>query len=143
MVILPISKYSECQFQVLNIYPSLARASSSDLTRSSFLLQPGPAHVLFYLRKPPQLSRYVSLSAPCVSRISISVISHTEVISSTTFIQVTAAEGEASEEQSRELQLHQALLQCTGQAREKMLGQELDRDGRTMAPGSGPADSLT
>ena len=99
MVILPISKYSECQFQVLNIYPSLARASSSDLTRSSFL-QPGPAHVLFYLRKPPQLSRYVSLSAPCVSRISISVISHTEVISSTTFIQVTAAEGEASEEQS-------------------------------------------
>ena len=108
MVILPISKYSECQFQVLNIYPSLARASSSDLTRSSFL-QPGPAHVLFYLRKPPQLSRYVSLSAPCVSRISISVISHTEVISSTTFIQVTAAEGEASEEQSRELQLHQAV----------------------------------
>ena len=59
------------------------------------------------------------------------------------FIQVTAAEGEASEEQSRELQLHQALLQCTGQAGEKMLGQELDRDGRTMAPGSGPADSLT
>ena len=85
----------------------------------------------------------MSLSAPCVSRISISVISHTEVISSTTFIQVTAAEGEASEEQSRELQLHQALLQCTGQAGEKMLGQELDRDGRTMAPGSGPADSLT
>ena len=83
----------------------------------------------------------MSLSAPCISRISISVISHTEVISSTTFIQVTAAEGEASEEQSREL--HQALLQCTGQAGEKMLGQELDRDGRTMAPGSGPADSLT
>ena len=82
----------------------------------------------------------MSLSAPCISRISISVISHTEVISSTTFIQVTAAEGEASEEQSREL--HRT-RQCTGQAGEKMLGQELDRDGGTMAPGSGPADSLT
>ena len=142
MVILPISKYSECQFQVLNIYPSLARASSSDLTRSSFL-QPGPAHVLSYLRKPPQLSRYVSLSAPCVSRISISVISHTEVISSYSLFRSPRLRARLQRNKAWRLQLHQALLQCTGQAGEKMLGQELDRDGGTMAPGSGPADSLT
>ena len=139
MVILPISKYSECQFQVLNIYPSLARASSSDLTRSSFL-QPGPAHVLFYLRRKQQL---ISMSPPlCVTHKYLSHFPHRSHFL-LFFIQVTVAEGEASEEQSRELQLHQALLQCTGQAGEKMLGQELDRDGRTMAPGSGPADSLT
>ena len=143
MVILPISKYSECQFQVLNIYPSLARASSSDLTRSSFL-QPGPAHVLFYLRKPPQLSRYVSLSAPCVSRRSISVISHTEVISSYSLFRSPRLRARLQRNKAAScMQLHQALLQCTGQAGEKMLGQELDRDGGTMAPGSGPADSLT
>lgn len=139
MVILPISKYSECQFQVLNIYPSLARASSSDLTRSSFL-QPGPAHVLFYLRKPPQLSRYVSLSAPCVSRISISVISHTEVISSYSLFRSPRLRARLQRNKAASCS---CTRQGTGQAGEKMLGQELDRDGRTMAPGSGPADSLT
>ena len=108
MVILPISKYSECQFQVLNIYPSLARASSSDLTRSSFL-QPGPAQVLFYLRKPLKLSRYVSLSAPCVSRISISVISHTEVISSYSLFRSPRLRARLQRNKAWRLQLQQAV----------------------------------